>query len=351
MAETTYSLNSPETNKLFSQKLNRVVLHKTTQMQFAGSGPEHAIEVTDELEKKAGDLIWFYLEVQNDDPGRQGTASQEGYEAQLETYETSLMINKIRHAFKHSGEISDQRVPWSFPRRARNALGDWWANKLDNAVLNHQCGYTVANPGGSTINTGNNLVTAPTTTIYANGSADSAVNTGFSVSLIDKAVNQAQIASTPIRPIKINGGEWYIQIVHPNAVRTMRGSTTQSYDVAKQRLGGSGSADSNPIFTGAIQTWNGTLIFSNKRVTPGINAGAAFTTGGVHRQPFFGAQSCMMAFGRGYSKGRFRWVEQTWDFNDKYAVSASCIFGVKKSVYNSADYATIVLVSADADPV
>ena len=58
-----------------------------------------------------------------------------------------------------------------------------------------------------------------------------------------------------------------------------------------------------------------------------------------------------MAFGRGYSKGRFRWVEVTWDFNDKYAVSASCIFGVKKSVYNSADYATIVLVSADADPV
>lgn len=351
MAETTYGLNSPETNKLFSQQLNRVVLHKTSCMQFAGYSSEHGIELSDELEKKAGDLIWFYLEIQDDSPGRQGTASQEGYEAALTTYEMSLVINKIRHAFKHSGEISDQRVPWSFPKRARTALGDWWANRLDVSVINHLCGYTVPNIGGSTLYTGNNTVTAPTNVYRADGANDQSVTVGFSVSLIDKAVNDAQIRTQPYRTIKVDGSEGFVCLVHPNAVRTMRGSTTQTYDVHSKRLG-SESADKNPIFTGDVGTWNGTWMIPNKRVTSGVHSGTLleFNTGGVHRQPFFGAQACVMGFGRGYGKNRFRWVEQTWDYNDKYAVAASCVFGVRKSVYNSSDYAVTVLVSADANP-
>ena len=80
------------------------------------------------LEKKAGDLIWFYLEVQNDDPRSPGDrlAGRLRGPAQ-ETYETSLMINKIRHAFKHSGR--DQRparpvvLPPPRPQRSGRLVG------------------------------------------------------------------------------------------------------------------------------------------------------------------------------------------------------------------------------------
>jgi hypothetical protein len=53
----------------------------------------------------------------------------------------------------------------------------------------------------------------------------------------------------------------------------------------------------------------------------------------------------MMAFGRDNSPNKFTWVEELFDYENQLGVSAGLIFGLKKTVYNSTDFATIVMSS------
>jgi hypothetical protein len=57
----------------------------------------------------------------------------------------------------------------------------------------------------------------------------------------------------------------------------------------------------------------------------------------------------VIAFGQGDSAGSMTWDEETFDYGNKLGVSAGAIFGIKKAIFNSTDFATIVISSyADA---
>ena len=52
-----------------------------------------------------------------------------------------------------------------------------------------------------------------------------------------------------------------------------------------------------------------------------------------------------MAFGEGYADGNhLDWVEQTRDYR-KWGVLADSCFGVKRTIFNSQTYASLVLVT------
>ena len=53
----------------------------------------------------------------------------------------------------------------------------------------------------------------------------------------------------------------------------------------------------------------------------------------------------MIGFGRDNAINKFTWVEELFDYENQLGVSAGLIFGLKKTVFNSADFATIVLSS------
>ena len=52
-----------------------------------------------------------------------------------------------------------------------------------------------------------------------------------------------------------------------------------------------------------------------------------------------------MAFGQDNSETRFTWVEKLFDFDNQFGVAAGTIFGLKKTVFNSADYGTVLMPS------
>jgi len=59
-----------------------------------------------------------------------------------------------------------------------------------------------------------------------------------------------------------------------------------------------------------------------------------------------GAQAAVIGYGRqeGQNKDtRYRWNEELLDHKRKLEVSAWSIWGVKKSVFNSADFGTLVI--------
>ena len=52
-----------------------------------------------------------------------------------------------------------------------------------------------------------------------------------------------------------------------------------------------------------------------------------------------------MGYGQESGPQRYQWTEESFDYGNKLGVSVGAIWGLKKTVYNSADYATIVVSS------
>lgn len=76
----------------------------------------------------------------------------------------------------------------------------------------------------------------------------------------------------------------------------------------------------------------------------------AVTSNTSYRRAIFcGAQAAGLAFGRDNGPNRMSWVEETFDYGNQLGVSAGCIFGLKKLVFNSADFSTIVVSSYAPD--
>jgi N4-gp56 family major capsid protein len=91
--------------------------------------------------------------------------------------------------------------------------------------------------------------------------------------------------------------------------------------------------------------YNNVVLHESTRVTTGVNSstGAQITT--VRRAVLCGAQACVMGFGQGHSFKQYSWTEELFDYGNQLGVEAGCIGGLKKSVYNSTDFGTVVMSS------
>jgi N4-gp56 family major capsid protein len=357
MADTAYGVNANEAVKLWSRKLAREALRKCYIKNFMGPGSDSLIQVKPEVNKGPGDRVRVTLRMQLTGEGTQGDAMQEGNEESLTTFTDDLLINQLRHAVRSEGKMTEQRIPFNIREEAMMGLSDWWADRWDTWFFNQAAGYT---PQTDTRYSGHNPVTAPSSTRIVRPSTftdDASINTGtgvsvtdvFTLGLIDKAVEAAKTGTPPIRPVLIDGEKWFVVFIHPYQTSSLRAwptSTTAQvtwYDLQKSNLQGDGSAK-NPLFTGALGVYNGCILHESYRVPQGVsNAGAAITT--TRRAILCGAQAAVAAFGQGHDKNSYDWFEQLFDYGNKLGVKAGCISGLKKSIYNSVDFGTVVMSS------
>lgn len=347
MAVTSYGTNDPLAVKLWSKRLAVEVLKNTWATKFMGPTSAYAIQVRDDTQKSAGDKITFGLRMQLTGAGTLGDGTLEGEEEALVTYNDAIVINQLRHAVRSGGRMSQQRVPFIVRDEALSGLRDWWSDRVDYSFFNQICGYT---PQSDTRFTGLQAVIAPDSNhiIRSDGSTgDESITTTstYTLSLIDKAVERARTLTPAIRPIMVGGKPYYAAFLHPYQVTDLRTNTStgQWLDIQKAVLTG-GEIEDNPIFDGSLGAYNGTVLHSDYRVTQGVSGatsnGAAVTA--VRRSVFVGAQAAMMAYGRDNGEERYTWVEELFDYENQLGVSAGLIFGLKKTVFNSADFATIV---------
>jgi len=351
MAVTAYGVNDPLAVKLWSKMLSVEVLKNTWASRFMGTTPTSVIHVKDELNKSAGDKITFGLRMQLEGTGTIGDGALEGNEESLTTYNDAITIDQLRHAVRSAGKMSQQRVPFDVREEALSGLADWWTARMDFSVFNQLCGNTAETRLAFT---GLQATTAPDNTHYLNANSAASVtdadltNTNlYSLSLIDRAVERARTLTPAIRPTKIAGKEFWAVFIHPFQVTDMRTATAtgQWQDIQKAAMTGGEIAD-NPIFDGSLGVYNGAIIHSDIRVTTGANAATPTTPNtNVRRAVLVGAQAACAAFGRDNSAERFSWVESLFDYGNQLGVSAGNIFGIKKTVFNSQDYASIVTSS------
>lgn len=356
MATTDYPVNHPLAVKLWSRKLAIEALKATSWAQFAGESENSLIQVFDDTAKGPGDRITVGLRVQLTGRGRTEGQGLEGNEEALVTYSDNLFINELRHAVRVKMGIDKQRVTFKAREQARMGLEDWYRDRLDTWFFNTLCGLTSQT---DTIYTGFNATTAPTSAssgntnaqriIYANGdhSSEASLSTTntFKLSYIDNAVNLAKITSPVIRPVRVGGNDMYVMFLHPNQVRAMRTDTNtgQWADIQKSALMG-GEIEDNPIFTGALGVYNNVILFENTRVP------LAPATTNVRRAVLCGAQSVAMAWGQD-TMDEPKWIEKRFDYDNEHGTSLMVIGGMKKLVYNGADFGSIVVSTYSTAPV
>ena len=356
MATTAYGVNHPLAVKIWAKGIEREALKETFIGKFIGTSKNSLIYRKDELTKGPGDQITCGLRMQLNKPGVLGDGTLEGNEEALVTHDDALIINQLRHAVRSKGKMSEQRVPFSVREESRDGLADWWADRWDTNFFNHICGYTAETAeeyfGGNAIlapSSGRHLWTESGT------SADEGLdNTGddMELTILDRALTVAKTASPLIRPIKYQGGSYYVVFLHPYQVYQLRTTTSdgQWLDIQKAAMMGGKVAD-NPIFTGALGMYNNMILHESTRVTQGVNSSSGAAIANVRRAVLCGAQAVTMGFGReGSRPSNFNWVEEYFDFKNQLGVAAGSIYGIKKARYNSLDFGTVVMSSWSPDP-
>jgi N4-gp56 family major capsid protein len=353
MAVTSYGVNDPLAVKVWSKRLSIEVLKNTWASRFMGTSSASVVQIKDELQKSAGDKITYGLRMQLSGTGVLGDGTLEGNEESLTTYSDAVLLNQLRHAVRSAGRMSQQRVPFNIRDEALPGLRDWWADRLDFSFFNQICGNTVET---RTQWTGLQAPTAPdtgSTGHYLNAESTASVqdqdldpNHTFVLPLIDRAVERARTLTPAIRPCRVDGKDYWVAFLHPYQVTDLRTNTAsgQWLDIQKAAMTG-GEIEDNPIFDGALGVYNGAILHSDYRVTQGINTSTSAAISTVRRSVVCGAQAAMLAFGRDNGPERYTWVEELFDYENELGVSAGLIFGLKKTNFNSLDYATVVTSS------
>lgn len=350
MAVTAYGVNDPLAVKVWSKRLSIEVLKTTWASRFMGVSSANIIQIKDELQKSAGDKITYGLRMQLTGTGVLGDGTLAGNEESLTTYSDSVTINQLRHAVRSAGRMSQQRVPFSIRDEAMAGLRDWWADRLDFSFFNQICGYT---PETRAQWTGLQAPTAPDAGHYLNAQSVSSVqdqdldaNHSYVLTLIDRAVERARTLSPAIRPVKVDGKDYWVAFLHPYQVTDLRTNTAtgQWLDIQKAAMAG-GEIEDNPVFDGALGVYNGAILHADYRVTPGVNSSTGAVIPSVRRAVVCGAQAAMLGFGRDNGPERYTWVEELFDYENELGVSAGLIFGLKKTVFAAGDFASIVTSS------
>lgn len=354
MAVSEWGVNANEAVKLWSRKVMAEALKQTYASRFMGSDSNSLIQVLDDTQKGPGDRIRCILRMQLTGNGISGDSTLEGYEEALVTYTDDLLIDQLRHAVRSSGKMSEQRVPFSVREEARMALSDWWADKFDQGFFNQVAGASAVSDVRLT---GMNASVAPDAAhqIFAGvATAESNLSQNasqtFSLAMIDAAVLAARTQQTIVRPINNQqepGKHQYIMFVTPEQHYDLRrGTATGEWaDIQKYALAANAS-EKNPLLSGAVGVYNGTILHETYRL-PLITTGSGASTGS--RAVLCGAQAAIMGFGRGTGGGnRASWNEETFDYGNSLGVATGSIWGVKKTRYNSKDFGTIVVSTANS---
>lgn len=355
MAEWTYGTNDPLTNKRWAKQMWALFLQETSFARLMSKEPTGAIHQQDELNKHAGDQVTYGLSQLLQAPGVMDLTSLTGSEEAPVTYGQALVIHELAHAILIVGPISNQRILFDTRKVGASRLADWYAARLDHAVAN-QLGSAVS----ITLPQYTGLQAPLAATRVVRQGSPPTYNTGDSaglgtptfaitLTLTDFAMNQAKSLTSGIRPVKVQGRSFYLQIMHPAQASDLRTNTSigQWLDIQKAAMTG-GDLDS-PIFWQSLGMYRGTLYHENARV-PNAMANAGTAVPATKRALFFGAQAATVAYGRAQGEiNKFVYLEEVRDFARQIGIGVSSIWGIIKAQFNNQDFGVIALDTYGVD--
>jgi len=282
-------------------------------------------------------------------------------------------IDQMRAGVNTGGRMSRKRTLHDLRKIARRRQSDYWARVFDEIIFMYLSGARGVNadfvfPTSYSGFAGNSL-TSPDTDhiIYADGVAKATMTTSNKLELteIDKAVVKADTmgggagggtagtdgnTQTPaIQPVKINGEDHFVCVMHPFCEYDLRTSTEsgQWLDIQKAAAGAEGRK--SPIFKGGLGFHNDVVLHKHRNVIRFSDYGSGSNVYAA-RNLFLGEQAGVILFGSPGTGLRFQWHEETQDRGNQVVITSSVIWGFKKVTFNGKDYGVVAVDAAAADP-
>lgn len=366
MTATQFSTTDGQTVKLWADRLR---LDVTTDGGLLSEMISSGILAEEkDLNKEAGDYVKSHFLERTSNAGFLGDASITGLEQGLTYDPDAVYINELRNVWKipNKGHISAQRVKFDMPENVYQNARMWNTEKLLVSTLNQLAGnaattitYDGVSYTGTTgaaplaIITGHNAVTDATSNqvIRANAQAsDNAVGSDttakFNLGLIVQAENYAGKNRPYVMPL--DGATDFKCFIHNDAYQQMIEDTTyaiQYRDIYLSMITSGASKDAS--IKGKRFVFSRTEIIVTDKVPNGETSGTA--NANTRRAIFCGQEAGTIAFGQGYTYGGkttpgFSFDEDTTEVGKWRRIATTCIYGVKKAVYNSKDRGTIAIV-------
>jgi N4-gp56 family major capsid protein len=334
MGKTTFSTSDALTKKLWDEKLFRDTVKESYFSRFMGEGS--IVTVKNELTKSKGDEITFGIRMRLSGAGVTDGQILEGAEESLTTYSDKVTLHQYRHAVRDNGALDRQRAMFSIDEESRSALADWGTEKIDqlafDAILDSPTLIFYKTSAGS-------LSTATASTAKTALTAADGKLTPAMVSYM-KAYAKTGGGRTyvPLRPVKVNGKEHYVLLVHPDALYDLKIDPTYQQYLREAEVRGS----ENPLFKGSVAIIDGVVIHEHENcsIANDGGSGAVAWSKGV----FMGQQALMWAWGQ-----RVETVQKNFDYENEHGYAWGIIAGTNKPVFNSLDYGSFGVYLARTD--
>lgn len=366
MAQTITGVNDPKAVRKYSAFLADDTAKKSYFLsRFMGKGADTdlPVQVLNELENEAGDKITFDLSLQMAMEPVEGDDILHGNEEDLKFATDEILINQMRCGVNTGGRMTRKRTVHDYRKIARKRQSDWWARAKDELHFMYGSGarginedfiYPLTYPGFA----GNALAAPDADHIIYGNSANTkgAMVAGdkMSLALVDKAVAVAEmlgggIEQTPaLQKIMIDGGEHYVLVMNPWQAHDMRTATGEGKWLDIQKAAAAAEGKSNAIFNGNMGLYNDVIMHKHKNVIRFSDYGVGTVL--AARAMFMGAQAMEVAYGSKNGEERYDWHEEPRDNGNQIVITSSCIFGVKKTRFNSKDFGMMALDTAAKDP-
>lgn len=332
-----------------------------------GKEDNNIVQLKNDLAKEKGDTITLSLTTKLTGSGVSGDAELEGNEEAISSYSEQIAIDQKRFAVRLTGQLDEQKNIYDMRADAKDKLVVRLDEFIERQVFLKLGGVTlttVTDITGAVIsadsvwsNTPDLFPQADTAAGYGNrylcadyaAGADSLASTDLlTPALLSRLKVKAQTAVPKIKPLRIGGKEYYVVFVHPWQNYDLRENTVWAQAQREANIRGK----ENPIFSGADAIWDGLIIHSHEYVpfldisAVGYNFNAA-ASGTSYGADAFRAILCgqqAVAFAK--CKNTKGWVEKTFDYENKTGFATGIIGGIQKIMFNSKEYAVVVLDTA-----
>lgn len=359
MAVTSFGTNDSQSVSIWSKLTLREALKKTLFNKFVGKAKTSIIQRIDDLEKTRGDTIKFDILMQATGAGITGDNVLKGNEEAMVYYQDTLVIDQLRNAHSFRG-MTQQRTVHDLRSDAQENLSDWYAGKFDEYMFRYLCGDTSINHGQAGLDPDSThyVISGDVTNsgVIATDEASLGTNDQMALDDLDFAKEKAVTLTPPLRPAIIDGEEYFVAVLHPYSVTDIRldlATNTSAVSWLDIQKYAAERGKKNPIFSGALGTYNNMILFESSRIYSPIS--------NVRRNVLLGAQSGTIGFGNAYNKllqqqvgsdNMFSWFEEVSDYGNETGVAAGAIFGMKKTRFTIAgtarDYGVVTITCYSA---
>lgn len=344
MALTNFAAMQEHEKLAWARETWKHLRQRSFIMSRMGTGPESAIQKITELSNTpAGNKAIINLLHDMMEDGVVGDTTLEGREEAAKMSQIEIVVDQWRHGITNTGRMSDQKSVIKIRNEARDLLAYAGADRVDQLAFLTMAGVTYdyrtdGAPRGHSDWLNFEFapyVTPPSTNRHFRWDAGTTSIQPGDTTQVDPADTltyrslvelKALAHDLFIRPLRVNGGVDYYEVyLHPQTLKSLK--LDPEFQAALRNA--MPRDPNNPIFKGAeVYYVDGLALYPYRH---SFNTRNAVTKWGAAGDVVGNRVSLVGAQGLAYAElGAPMWDEETEDYNARWGIAISQIFGFLK---------------------